>query len=147
MSPEEFHKVVDRSAGGPAYRELITKQNKLITSILIIGTAISFLLIVVLIRFSSILDEVKASNDNGEEQRVLIAAQTRILLECSTPSPAPGTPLPAGEDGKHECYESGDSRGIGLVVLLRKSEVALSECVRDKRPDLQACLDAKVPVK
>ncbi len=139
IDPEQFNAMIDRSAGGPAYRRLICILRAVIAFIAasaVIGVVIT---LIALSRFATVLDRLDEGERQAEEQRTLIVEQNRILLECTTPSPPPGEPRSPDDDGVHECHDRGQARGNELAGGIGEAMLIIAECQRDHPANLRAC--------
>lgn len=150
VDPDAFHAMIDRSAGGPAYRRLI----RILKAVLglaavaaVVGVAVTLLALSqfgqVVQRLDEGADEAKAQRELILEQNRLLVAQGQALIECTTPSPLAGTP-PPGDDGVHECYDQGQARGERFVDLVFKAQIAVAECARSGADDLVACATGRL---
>lgn len=135
VNPDSFEKMVDRSAGGPAYRQAIVVLKGVVAAVAVAAIIGVVVTLVALARIALVLDKLEDNAAEADRQR-------EFLIECLTLSPKPGMELDE-EDRVHECQIETEGLRTAAVGRIAATNIHLHECVEARAVDLRACIAAK----
>ena len=84
------------------------------------------------------LNSLVAANREAAKSRQVIQAQTRLLVECTTPPEERTPPLAAAEAGSDDCYVRSSSRTAQAVDSIGSVVVVAAACGAEHPGDVPA---------